>query len=89
MSTHELKIQREWFDRIVSGEKVAEIRKHDRDFQAGDQLFLEVYPTKYGTNGDPLSEAVTVTVTHVLDGRLAQGIEDGYCLLSISMGGAS
>ena len=89
MSTHELKIKREWYDRIVAGEKTAEIRIHDRDYQAGDHLFLSVSPAKIGTNGDPLTEAVTVTVTHVLDGRLAQGIADDYCLLSIRLGGAA
>ena len=88
MSTHELKIKREWFDRIVTGEKTAEIRIHDRDYQAGDTLWLKVDPPKRGTNGDPLTEAVSVNVTHVLDGRHADGIENAYCLLSFRMGGA-
>lgn len=43
MSTHDLKIQTRWLDRVLSGEKRAEIRSHDRDFQVGDVIaFTEV-----------------------------------------------
>jgi len=37
---HELKIREAWFDRVQAGEKRAEVRKHDRDFQVGDTLHL-------------------------------------------------
>lgn len=37
---HELKIAEHWYDRIATGEKRAEIREHDRDYQVGDTLRL-------------------------------------------------
>jgi len=39
MSTdHYLKLDHPWFGRVRSGEKRAEVRKHDRDYQAGDNI---------------------------------------------------
>lgn len=96
MRTHDLKIRGHWMDRIESGEKRAEIRKHDRDFQVGDVLHLtEVsehgYPVTYPVDADDETpepdrghRVLDVRVVHVLDGRLADGIDDGYCLLSIA-----
>lgn len=38
--THELKINREYFERVYSGQKRFEIRKNDRDFQVNDWVYL-------------------------------------------------
>jgi hypothetical protein len=101
MSTHNLKIRTTWLDRIVAGDKRAEIRKHDRDYQVGDTLHLTEVDGQYGypvtypyDESEPESpdrghRTVDVIVTHVLDGRLAEGIDDGYCVLSISKPGPS
>ena len=96
MRVHDLKIRTAWLDRIESGEKRAEIRKHDRDYQAGDVLHLtEVsehgYPVTYPHPADAPEHpdlghrVLDVRVTHVLDGRLAGGLDDGYCVLSIEV----
>lgn len=95
MSTHDIKIRTEWLARVVSGEKRAEIRLHDRDYQVGDVLHMtEVdkhgYPVTYPTDGtkegpDVGHLTVDAFITHVLDGRQADGIHDGYCLLSIEV----
>lgn len=37
---HELNIQKRWFDRIATDEQRVVISKHDRDFQAGDEIHL-------------------------------------------------
>lgn len=96
MATHDLKIESRWFERVVSGEKCAEVRRHDRDFQVGDTLHMtEVndrgYPVRHNILEGELSEGtssreayVDVFVTHVLDGRLAPGLADDYCVLSIT-----
>lgn len=102
MSTHELKTRTPWFNRVASGEKRAEIRKHDRDFQVGDLLrLIEVgqdgfrkstwvpagrdaqgrFTAGYYHEAPP----VLARITHVLLGAQADGIDDGYCLLSIEL----
>lgn len=99
MAVHELKIKSEWFERVLSGEKSAEVRKHDRDFQVGDLLHLfEV--TKYGRREQHWVERdergrfvnqwvdndyIEARVTHVLDGRMVDGLADDYCVLSIGV----
>lgn len=91
MSVHDLKIHTMWLDRVLSGEKRAEVRKHDRDYQVGDTLHMrEVDGRGYDLNryedGENLGpRTVDATVTHVLDGRLADGIDDDCCVLSIAL----
>lgn len=40
MRTHELKIKKMYYDRIMTGQKDFEIRFNDRDYQVGDTLSL-------------------------------------------------
>jgi len=89
MTTHHLKIRTQWIERVIDGSKRAEVRKHDRDFQAGDLIeFTEVdargaKADKYvdGEWVEPTRQ--TACILHVLDGRHADGILDDYCVLSI------
>ncbi|GAA1992635.1 hypothetical protein GCM10009718_32930 [Isoptericola halotolerans] len=96
---HELKIRETWFDRVAAGEKRAEVRKHDRDFQVGDALRL----VRVGSYGNPTYRFVErdergrfvnqhvevppidVRVTHVLPAAQADGLTEGYCLLSVEV----
>jgi len=103
MSVHELKTQTRWLDRVLTGEKRAEIRKHDRDFQVGDILHLVEVDTcghRVWTSGGRDSRGrfvaehqrhADVRVTHVLLGAHAAGIDSDHCLLSIELveGGAA
>jgi hypothetical protein len=101
MTTHDLKTRTLWFDRVAAGEKRAEIRQHDRDFQVGDLLRL-IEVNEYGTPkstwvpegrdararftaGYNRDRVVTARITHVLPGKQAAGIADDYCLLSIQV----
>ena len=46
--THELKIQKQWADAKLAGEKPFEIRKNDRGFQKGDIVRYRVVDPKTG-----------------------------------------
>jgi hypothetical protein len=92
---HDLKIRTQWLARVKSGEKRFELRAHDRDYQVGDVLHL-IEVNEFGTpisypsaadepeGPDRGHNTFDVRVLHVLDGRQADGINDGYCLLSIA-----
>lgn len=63
MSVHQLKIRTEWYDRVRSGDKVAEVRKHDRDYQVGDRIeFLEIG----GDGNRTCRDIIEGLITHVL-----------------------
>lgn len=73
MTTHQLKIEQRWANRIQANEKHAEVRFDDRDYQAGDkiQFTYESGAWRY----------IERTITHVLRG--VPGISDGYVVLSL------
>lgn len=39
---HHIKIERKYADRVIDGSKTFEVRKNDRDYQAGDSVFMNV-----------------------------------------------
>ena len=51
--THELKIQKQWADAKLAGEKPFEIRRNDRGFQKGDIVRYNVIDPK---TGEPWAE---------------------------------
>jgi len=74
---HELKTWPAYFQSILAGKKTAELRKNDRNFKAGDSLFLQEWdPRRKIYTGAALS----VEITHVL--RKFPGLRKGYVLLS-------
>lgn len=88
---HELKADPIPFTAVLSGEKVAEVRVNDRDFQAGDVLRMREYdrswhhePTGDGWNlvshRGYTGRECTRTVTHVQTGY---GLPDGLVVLSL------
>lgn len=96
---HELNIKPEWLERVKAGQKRAEVRKHDRDFQAGDllhlfeldrwgrrvQVFVERDAKGRFVNEYVDKAPVVARILHVLDGRHADGLDDDYCVLSIEV----
>lgn len=81
MKTHLLKTWPEYYWRVVNGQKKFELRKNDRDFQVGDQLILSEYnvETKQFTGNE-----LSVSVDYILHGPNF-GIEEGFCVMSISI----
>lgn len=74
---HELKVQPIYFEQQIRGLKSFELRKDDRDYDAGDYLFLrEYYNEKY------TGREVMLKVTSVLRNAKEFGLKRGYVILS-------
>ncbi|MBP1037861.1 DUF3850 domain-containing protein [Serratia fonticola] len=74
--SHELKILPEFFNAVISGHKKAEIRKADRLFSVGDELWLREWTVQDGYTGRNMYR----TITHITD---LSGYAPGYVMLSI------
>ena len=70
---HELKIDREYFDAIVRGDKKFEVRKDDRGYEVGHYLALNETKRTIPYNGsDYTGRSMLVKVTYIFD-------DDDYC----------
>lgn len=79
MKTHELKTWTEYFERVLQGHKPFEVRKNDRDFQAGDKVLLREWDWKQDLyTGRELS----FTISYVLNGGQF-GVKKGYCVFGL------
>jgi hypothetical protein len=80
MTTHALNISSRWFQRVADLEKTAEVREHNRDYQAGDELEL----WELGEWNRRTGRYLTAEIRHVLPANLfPEGIQEDYCLLSL------
>lgn len=77
MTTHKLKIEHDWFERLRSGQKTCEVRRHDRDYQVGDRV-------RFSCNLDQCTAGWTWQITHILTDDTFVGLADGYCVLSLA-----
>lgn len=80
MKTHDLKLNIEFCDAVLSGEKTFEVRKNDRGFQTGD--LIRFIPTD-GTVREHAKHEIsghTYKITYILNGW---GIKNGYVVLGI------
>ena len=78
MKLHKLKILPKYYDKVLSKEKMFEIRKDDRNFKVGDIIRLCEHDGKEFTGRDSL-----YNIDYKLNGG-EYGLEEGYCILSIS-----
>ena len=74
---HELKTLPIYYDAVVSGTKTFELRKNDRNFQAGDFLELIRMESKTKTS-------ILVFVSSILYGGI-YGLDKDYVILSIKL----
>lgn len=79
--THELKLEKEYFKEVLTGNKKFELRKNDRDFKKGDILLLREYDKE---KQEYTQRAFYKTITYVLENASQFGLQDGYCILSLS-----
>ena len=84
--THRLKIQRQWADAKLAGEKTFEIRKDDRGFQKGDTVRYLVVDPKTAEpwkdeDGKPHKlESCEFLITYVISDKA--GLEPGFCVFA-------
>ena len=79
MKLHVLKIERNFFDVVMSERKKAELRKNDREYKSGDLIHF------VDTKGDEYEcEFNLFIITHVLPCRSIIEEAQDYVVLSIS-----
>ena len=71
---HDLKIEYNYLDNLLSGKKRAEIRYNDRDYQKGDLLRFKDYRQNDG---------VKIHLFEILHVHSGLGLKEGYVVLSI------
>ena len=88
MTEHELKLNQKYYDAVKNGFKTFEVRKNDRDFRIGDDLYL-VKVREDGENildghgrKHTLHAAVTYILTH---DDFPDGVPEGYVVMSIKV----
>lgn len=73
---HELKILPQYFNSVIRGDKRAELRKNDRDYQVGDVLILREWTEAHGYSG--------MVTAHIISDVCDVGfIAEGYVMLSM------
>jgi hypothetical protein len=90
MTTHTLKIEEIYYNRLVDGTKKAEIRFDDKDFQIGDTIKFKKYwpssknrPSEADFDGEYMLLNTEFKITHVLN--FPTGLKDGYVCLSLEL----
>lgn len=94
MADHHLKIAKEYFDAVASGDKNFEVRRDDRGFQKGDVLHLHKYgKDRLGeycylrgsrSETERGSDTISARITYILTGGQF-GIEPGFVVMGIAL----
>ena len=81
---HAIKIQPPYFDDVISGKKLFEIRLNDREYQEGDYLALNEWEQTSCVGGHYTGRSCLVLVDYILYGaQLGIGLDEDYCIMSI------
>jgi hypothetical protein len=84
MRTHRLKTWPGPFQAVLDGRKRFEVRKDDRGFDVGDELFLREWEPDGTFTGYYTDRSVLVRVTYLLEGE-RWGIERGFVVMGIEL----
>lgn len=79
MANHILKTWREPFEAVWTEQKRFEVRKNDRDYQAGDSLLLREYDPETDTYS---GREIACWTPYILYGG-AFGLPDDICVISL------
>lgn len=77
MKVHEIKLNIEFCDSVLNGEKTFEIRNNDRGYQKGDHV--RFIPWDSCSTGHPITKK-EYEITYVINGW---GLQDGYVVFSL------
>jgi ParB family chromosome partitioning protein len=80
MKTHYLKTVQPFFSEVKKGIKAFELRRNDRDFLVGDEVFLQEYDL---ANNSFSGQEVKAIITYVLEDW--KGLDEGYCVFAIEV----
>ena len=75
---HKIKLQKEFADAVLSGDKCFEIRLNDRGYQKGDKVQFKVMDGLIQMHHD--LEKKTYIITYVINGW---GLENGFVVFGI------
>lgn len=75
--THRVKINSEYYERIVTRQKRFEIRKNDRDYQVGDWVYLREYHEGQCTGSEVVVKIIYVTHYEQKEGYVVFGFTIG------------
>lgn len=78
--THELKTWPKYFNDVWYGRKKFELRKNDRDFKVGDELWLREYEPITGTYSD---YSVYADITYIFEDT--QWLQPGIVVLAFTV----
>lgn len=76
MKIHKLKIKDKYYQDLIRGRKLFELRKNDRDYKVGDLIHF------VGINGEEYNYNVYIIV-YVLKDVPEYGLDKDYCILGI------
>jgi hypothetical protein len=74
---HYLKTIQPFFSEVKSGTKTFELRRNDRDFQVGDEVYLQEYDLD---NNSFSGQEVRAKITYVL--KDWTGLEGDFCVFA-------
>lgn len=80
MKIHHLKTVQPFFSEVKNGTKTFEIRRNDRDFQVGDEVYLQEYDLQKNTFS---GQEVRGIITYVL--KDWKGLDADYCVFSFEV----
>ena len=78
MKIHDLKIDPEYFNDVITGEKRFEVRKNDRDYKKGDLLNLQEYDRE---KKEYTGRKTLIPVRYILDNQ--EYLREGYVILGL------
>ena len=81
---HKIKLQKEFADAVLSGDKCFEIRLNDRGYQKGDKVQFKVMDGSIHMHHD--LEKKTYIITYVINGW---GLKNGFVVFGIREDGES
>lgn len=75
---HSIRLAKTYFNDVASGKKSFELRKNDREYKVGDMLEMLEF-----ADGRNTGRIIQAEVVYMLEGYT--GLEEGYCILGISV----